>query len=449
MPLLDLTEKNLNKNIFKLSIPVAIENVLHMSVFIIDAVMVGRLGTDALASIGLAGALYFTISMVFSSLSVGSASIVARHIGAKEKEAAQVVGAQAVLMSLILGVLVTPLLLVFAQKMLVLMSAEPQVSALGKSYLQIIGGFFIFRLIILACNGILRGAGDTKTPMKVTIIINCINILFNWLLIFGIGPFPRWGVAGAAWATAIAYTIGTVLLCTKLFTGRCILRISIRQIIQFHFESVKRIIRISIPAAIDAFLTQIGFLIFAKIVAILGTIPLAAHQIAIRIESISFMPGFALAVSTATLVGQSLGTKNVNLALLSMRRSCYFAMALMGFFAFIFLIFPAQMATIFKPEPSVLSLAVVCVMIAALEQPALAIYMVYSGGLRGAGDTISPMIITIVGTLCFHVPISYLFGITLWWGLAGVWFGSALDWICRAIAIYILYRRGRWKRVKV
>ena len=449
MPLLDLTEKNLNKNIFKLSIPVAIENVLHMSVFIIDAVMVGRLGTDALASIGLAGALYFTISMVFSSLSVGSASIVARHIGAKEKEAAQVVGAQAVLMSLILGVLVTPLLLVFAQKMLVLMSAEPQVSALGKSYLQIIGGFFIFRLIILACNGILRGAGDTKTPMKITIIINCINILFNWLLIFGIGPFPRWGVAGAAWATAIAYTIGTVLLCTKLFTGRCILRISIRQIIQFHFESVKRIIRISIPAAIDAFLTQIGFLIFAKIVAILGTIPLAAHQIAIRIESISFMPGFALAVSTATLVGQSLGTKNVNLALLSMRRSCYFAMALMGFFAFIFLIFPAQMATIFKPEPSVLSLAVVCVMIAALEQPALAIYMVYSGGLRGAGDTISPMIITIVGTLCFHVPISYLFGITLGWGLAGVWFGSALDWICRAIAIYILYRRGRWKRVKV
>ena len=449
MPLLDLTEKNLNKNIFKLSIPVAIENVLHMSVFIIDAVMVGRLGTDALASIGLAGALYFAISMVFSSLSVGSASIVARHIGAKEKEAAQVVGAQAVLMSLILGVLVTPLLLVFAQKMLVLMSAEPQVSVLGKSYLQIIGGFFIFRLIILACNGILRGAGDTKTPMKVTIIINCINILFNWLLIFGIGPFPRWGVAGAAWATAIAYTIGTVLLCTKLFTGRCILRISIRQIIQFHFESVKRIIRISIPAAIDAFLTQIGFLIFAKIVAILGTIPLAAHQIAIRIESISFMPGFALAVSTATLVGQSLGTKNVNLALLSMRRSCYFAMALMGFFAFIFLIFPAQMATIFKPEPSVLSLAVVCVMIAALEQPALAIYMVYSGGLRGAGDTISPMIITIVGTLCFHVPISYLFGITLGWGLAGVWFGSALDWICRAIAIYILYRRGRWKRVKV
>ncbi|MDO8139918.1 MAG: MATE family efflux transporter [Candidatus Brocadiales bacterium] len=447
--MLDLTEKNLNKNIFKLSIPVAIENLLHMSVFIIDAVMVGRLGTDAIAAVGLAGALSFTITMIFSSVNAGSASIVARHIGAKEKGQAQVVGAQAIFMALAMGIIITPLFLLYANNMLILMSAEPRVSDLGKGYLQIVGGFVAFRLIILACNGILRGAGDTKTPMKVTLIINCINILFNWLLIFGIGPFPKWGVAGAAWATAIAYIIGTVLLCTKLFTGRCVLHVSIRQTIHVHFESLKRIVRISIPAAIDAFLTQMGFLFFTKIVTILGTVSLAAHQIAVRIESISFMPGFALAVSTATLVGQSLGAKNANLALLSMRRSCYFALSLMGFFALTFLVFPAQMAMMFKPESGVLSLAVACVMIAAIEQPALAIYMVYSGGLRGAGDTISPMIITIVGTLCFHVPVSYLFGITLGWGLTGVWFGSALDWICRAIAIYILYRRGRWRRVTV
>jgi putative MATE family efflux protein len=227
------------------------------------------------------------------------------------------------------------------------------------------------------------------------------------------------------------------------------LHISVRHIVRVHFESIKRIIRISVPAAIDAFLTQMGFLFFAKIVTILGTASLAAHQIAVRIEAISFMPGFALAVSTATLVGQSLGAKNTNLALLGMKRSCYFALSLMGFFAVIFLVFPGKMAMIFKPDAQVLPLAVACVMIAAIEQPALAVYMVYSGGLRGAGDTMSPMIITIAGTLFFHVPVSYLFGITLGWGLAGVWFGSALDWICRAIAIYILYKRGRWKRVKV
>jgi len=449
MPLLDLTEKNLTKNIFKLSIPVAIENLLHMSVFIVDAVMVGQLGTDALAAVGLAGTLFFAISMVASSLNIGSASIIARHIGAKEKESARLVGAQAILISLIMGVIITPLLLFFAEKSLILMSAEPQVTESGRRYLQIVGGFSLFRLMILACNGILRGAGDTKMPMKVTLVINCINILFNWLLIFGVGHFPKLGIEGAGWATAIAYMTGAGLLCTKLFTGRCVLHISVRHIVRVHFESIKRIIRISVPAAIDAFLTQMGFLFFAKIVTILGTASLAAHQIAVRIEAISFMPGFALAVSTATLVGQSLGAKNTNLALLGMKRSCYFALSLMGFFAVIFLIFPGKMAMIFKPDAQVLPLAVVCVMIAAIEQPALAVYMVYSGGLRGAGDTMSPMIITIAGTLFFHVPVSYLFGITLGWGLAGVWFGSALDWICRAIAIYILYKRGRWKRVKV
>src|SRR3990172_4193346 len=144
MHLLDLTEKNLTKNIFKLSIPVAIENLLHMSVFIIDAVMVGRLGTDALAAVGLAGAISFTITMIFSSVSAGSASIVARHIGAKEKGQAQVVGAQAIFMAFAMGIIITPLFLLYANNMLILMSAEPRVSVLGKGYLQIVGGFVVF-----------------------------------------------------------------------------------------------------------------------------------------------------------------------------------------------------------------------------------------------------------------------------------------------------------------
>lgn len=447
--MLELTEKNLNKNIFKLGVPVAIENLLHMSVFISDTLMVGRLGTDAIAAVGLAGTLFFIISMVFSSLNVGTSSIIARHIGAKEKEIAQVVGAQSILMSVFLGIVITPFLLIYAKNILVSMSAEPRVTELGRSYLQIIGGFIIFRLVILSCNGILRGAGDTKTPMKVTVIINCINILFNWLLIFGVGPFPKLGISGAAWATAIAYITGAFLLCGKLFTKRCTLHVSLYNMGKLHIESIQRIIRISFPAAIDAILTQLGFLFFTKIVTILGTIPLAAHQIAVRIESISFMPGFAFAVSTATLVGQSLGAKKTDLAFLSIRRNCYYALMLMGFFTLIFLVFPIQMVRVFNPEATVLSQAVACVMIAALEQPALALYMVYAGGLRGAGDTISPMIITIVGTLFFHIPLSYLFGITLGWGLSGVWLGSALDWIVRAIAMYILYRKGRWKSIKV
>ncbi len=449
MPLLDLSEKNLNKNILKLCIPVIIENVLHLSVFVTDTIMVGRLGTDAIAAVGLAGTLFFAITMVSNSLIAGAAGIVARHVGAKEKEQAQLVGAQAILMSLVLGMIATPAFVFFADTLLLLMSAEPEVARLGKGYLQAVGGTLVFRQAMLACGGILRGAGDTKTPMKAAIAVNTANILLNWLLIFGIGPFPRLGVTGVGCATAIAYVFGAGLLLAKIFSGRHVLRVSPAWIIRVHVASIRRIVRISIPAVVDSFLTQMGFLFFTKIVTLLGTASLAAHQIAVRIESISFMPGFALAIATATLVGQSLGAKNAGLAVLSMKRGCCFALALMGLFAVVFLVFPGEMAGVFHPEPGVLSMAVACVMIAAIEQPALAVYMVYAGGLRGAGDTLSPMIITVAGTFCFHIPISYLFGITFGWGLSGIWFGAALDWVARAIAIYFLYKRGRWMRMKV
>lgn len=257
------------------------------------------------------------------------------------------------------------------------------------------------------------------------------------------------GVIGAAWGTAIAYGVGAALVLIILFSGRGVLAISISNLFKFDLTTIWRILRISLPAAFDSFFTQVGYLIFIKIVTSLGTVSLAAHQVAVRIEAISFMPGFALAVSTATLVGQSLGAKDVALASLSMKRNCQYALMLMGFFACIFLAFPAQMARVFSPEQEVLRLSALCVMISAIEQPALAIYMVYSGGLRGAGDTLSPMLVTIVGTLCFHVSLAYLFGIVLGWGLGGVWFGAAIDWICRSIAVYILFRRGRWKRIKV
>ncbi len=446
---MELTKENLNKNIIRLALPVALENVLHMAVFIVDIIMIGRLGTAPVAAVGLAGALSFIIAMIFTALGVGTTALVARSFGAEQKAEAQTVAEQSILISLVFGLTISPFIFYFADNILILMSAEENVVALGSSYLKIVLCFFIFRLIILTGTSIFRGAGDTRTPMVITLVTNCVNILFNWLLIFGIWIFPRMEVVGAAWATSIAYTVGASLIFYKLLSRKSILTISFRRIIAVKRSIIKRILRISLPATLDASLTQMGYLFFIKIVAMLGTVSLAAHQIAIRIEALSFMPGFALAVATATIVGQSLGAGKPELARLSMRKNCQIALAMMGFFAFIFLVFAKPMARVFHPEQDVLALSAYCVMIAALEQPALAIYMVYSGGLRGAGDTLSPMIVTIVGTLCFHLPVAYVFGIVLEWGLAGIWFGAALDWILRCIAVYILFRRGRWRRIKV
>ncbi|MFQ5863043.1 MAG: MATE family efflux transporter [Candidatus Brocadiales bacterium] len=446
---LEPTKENLNKNIARLAIPAAMENVLHMMVFVVDIIMVGRLGTEAIASVGMAGALNFVLTIVFSSSSVGTVSLVARHTGAKEKSVAERVAAQSLLLATIVGICVAPVLFFSAVNILYLMSAEPEVANLGALYFRIVICFLPCRLIMFAGHAAFRGSGDTRTPMLITLIMNCLNVLFNWLLIFGIWIFPRMEVAGAAWGTVISYVTGALLVVVILFGGRALVTVRIGDMLPPDLHIVKRVLRISIPAALDAFLTQIGYLVFLKIVAMLGTSSLAAHQIAVRIEAFSFMPGYALAVSTATLVGQSLGAKKEDLARLSMRRSCVYALILMCTFGVLFLLIPAQLASIFAPEDDVLKLTIICVMIAAIEQPALAIYMVYAGGLRGAGDTLSPMIITIIGTLFFHVPVAYLFGIVFGWGLPGVWFGAALDWIGRSIAVYIMFRRGRWKRIKV
>ena len=446
---MELTKNNLNKNIIQLALPVALENVLHMAVFIVDIIMVGRLGTTAVAAVGLAGALNFVITMIFCALNAGTTALVARNFGAEEKAEAQTVAGQSLLLAIILGLIISPLIFYFASDILILMSAEESVVTLGSTYLKIVLSFLVLRLIILTGTAIFRGAGDTRTPMMITLVMNCANILFNWLLIFGIWIFPRMEVEGAAWATSIAYIIGASLIFYRLLSKKSILSINLKNIIGINKSIIQRILRISLPATLDAFLTQIGYLFFIKIVAMLGTVALAAHQIAIRIEAISFMPGYALAIATSTLVGQSIGAKKIDLARLSMKRNCQIALMMMGFFAFIFLAFAKPMAKVFHPEQDVLALSAFCIMIAAIEQPALAIYMVYAGGLRGAGDTLSPMIVTIAGTLCFHLPVAYIFGIVLEWGLAGIWFGAALGWILRSIAVYVLFRSGRWKKIKI
>jgi putative MATE family efflux protein len=446
---LELTEENLNRNIARLAIPAALENILHMMVFIVDIIMVGRLGTEAIASVGLAGALNFVLTIVFSSFSAGTVSLVARHTGAREKDQAERVAGQSLLLALITGLAVAPIMFFYSKNIFYLMSAEPGVMGLSSLYFGIVISFLPCRLIILSGHAAFRGAGDTRTPMLITLAMNCLNVLFNWLLIFGIWVFPRMEVAGAAWGTAICYTVGSIMNLFILFGGRALITVRLRHFLTFDAHVVKRILSISLPAAMDAFLTQLGYLAFIKIVTMLGTVPLAAHQIAVRIESLSFMPGYALAISTATLVGQSLGAKNEELARLSMRRNCIIALILMCTFGAIFLLFARQLGMVFRPEEDVLRLSAFCVMISAIEQPALAIYMVYAGGLRGAGDTFSPMIITIVATLFVHVPIAYVFGIVFGWGLAGIWFGAALDWIGRSVAVYILFKRGRWRRIKV
>ena len=207
--------------------------------------------------------------------------------------------------------------------------------------------------------------------------------------------------------------------------------------------------RLSLPTAGEALIMRLGFILFMRIVSALGEVALAAHQIAINVESLSFMPGFGLSVASTTLVGQSLGAKKPDLAEESIHQAMRISLLVMGTVGVIFALFGPSIAAIFGSTPEVLALAGNAVRIGALEQLPIAALMVIAGSLRGAGDMKTPMYATLVGTLIFRVPIVYLFAIVFGWGLNGVWLGTAVDWTARAALIYVLFRRGAWKRIRL
>jgi putative MATE family efflux protein len=232
-------------------------------------------------------------------------------------------------------------------------------------------------------------------------------------------------------------------------TGKRFLPIGLRDVLRWDGQLVAYMVRLTTPTAGDSLIRRLGFVLFMRIVSSVGEVALAAHQIAVNVESLSFMPGFGLSMASTTLVGQSLGAKKPELAERSIHTAMRFALLVMGAVGVAFALWGPAIASLFGSTPEVLALAGSAVRIGALEQLPIAVQMVIGGSLRGAGDMRTPVYATMVGTFLFRVPLVYLFAIVFGWGLNGVWLGTAVDWTARAVLIYFLFRRGAWKRIRL
>ena len=447
---MDLTPEKLTSNIIQLALPAVGENLLNTMVTVVEGILVGWLrDADALAAVGLGGFFIFLINSLFMALSIGATALVARAWGARDYERAGDTAGQALLLAFGTAMLAVALINPLADELFVLMGAEKRVVALGSLYLRLVLSTALFGFPLLVLSGIMRGSGDTRTPMLITLIMNVWNVLAAYGLIFGPGPLPALGVRGAGMAAASAMMLGGSLALFIVLTGRTRIRVAPRQVLPWDREMMATIFRLSLPAAVEMVIYRAGFALFMRMVSSLGTVSLAAHQIAVNVESVSYMPGFGLAVAATTLAGQALGAGKENLAEASIRRTMAFALMVMGSMALVFGLFGPQVVKVFGATPEVLTLAGLAVRLAALEQLPIAVQMVLSGSLRGAGDTRTPMIVTVVGTLLFRVSAVYLLAIVLHLGLAGVWLGTAVDWTGRAILLYLLFQRGTWKSVRV
>ena len=448
---IDLRVERLNRTILALSLPSVAESLLSTMVYMVDTILIGWLNDPrALAAVGLSSTLMWASDGLFRAISISASAMVARYWGQRNFEGARRVAGQSLVLSVLVALLLMALLIPVARAFIQVMGGEPDVVALGTGYVRIILATSVISYPMTIATSIMRATGDTQKPMYITALMNALNVLAAIVLIFGWGQIPRLELQGAALSTSLARTVGGIVALWVLFAPKSPVGLRLAHVTKWDWRLLWRIVRIAWPNVAETIVSRLGFILFTRILASLGTVALAAHQVALRIESLAFMPGWGLATAAAALVGQALGADKVEVAELGIRRTLVLGNAIMVFLGLVFIAFGSFIVRIFGlQDPELIRGAVGLIRISSLELIGLCSVMILGGCLRGAGDTRTPMIVTLAGTVLFRVPITFLFVLILDGGLNGVWLATAVDWSMRALIMCLLYLRGKWKTVTV
>jgi putative MATE family efflux protein len=451
-----ITSQSLNREIIRLAIPAVLENLLATAVLFVDTLLLGRLDDPAvLAAAGISSGYLWISQGIFIALGVGALAVVARAWGEGDVASAQRIAGQAVVLSMAVSLIQMALMMLLAEPFLRILIQDPDpINAahtlrFATEYSLIILSTSLLANPRLVISSVMRAAGDTRTPMWITLLVNVINIGLAVPLIYGMGPVPALGIQGAGLATAIAQALGGLIALVMLLHGGTSLRVPIKHMLVWHWVDVHRIWRLALPNILESGIQRVGFITFIGIVSSLGTVVLAAHQIANTIESMAFMPAWGVATATSTLVGQALGARDIAIAELATKRAAWLGFIAMLIAAALFAMFAEPMAAAFGAQGEVLVLATLAVRLSGLELPGLGLYMIFGGALRGAGDTRSPMIVSLIGSIVLRVSVVWVLAIGLGLGLAGVWIGTAVDWAVRAFLMFVLYKRGHWTQLLV
>lgn len=442
-------DSSTKKVILKLAWPVIAEHSLATITHIVDLMMVGRLGASAVAAIGLTMQPVFFSTALASALGVGTTALVSRFIGSDENKKAASVLQQSILLSIIFSIVFAAIFYFFAPSLLTLMGGESEVVKLGTGYLRVMTPGFIFMVLAFIITAALRGAGETKTPMKVNILVNILNIGGNYLFIFGNFGFPRLGVNGAALATTLSRSVGGIILLFLAFSNYSVLKMKLKSFFTFDIELIKRVLKIGIPTAMEESVRRLAQLLFVRVIASLGTTAFAAHQISLNAESISYMPGFGIAVATTTIVGQNLGAKNPRGAEKGSFEAWKIGSMIMGSMGLIFLVFPEQLISLYTSDPEIIRFAALNLRIIALAQIPMGTHFIFAGALRGAGDTRAVFYSTAISTWIFRLLLGYILVHPLGFGLLGAWAAMVIDWTVRGSYVFYRFKKGNWKLIDV
>jgi len=443
-----ITEGSAAAAISRLAAPMLVGAILQNIQSLIDLFWVGRLGPSAVAAVAMSGTILMVLFPMLMGLSTGTVALVARAIGARKPDEASEAAGQSLLLALVLGSLSGVLGWFYADELFAVLGAGPDVLAEGKGYLQIslLGSFTVFVLFI--GNAALQGAGDTVSPMVVMAISNVLNIILDPLFIFGPGPFPAMGVYGAAIATVLAQAVAALGSLFVLFTGRSHLHVRLRHG-SFHPGLAWRILRIGLPGSGQMLSRSLMSAVMMRIVATCGTAAVAAYGIGMRFHMILLMPAFALGGAAATMVGQNLGAGKPARA----RHAAWVATgldaAVMAVAAV--LIFPAAPGLIglFNDHADVVAVGAHYLRVVSPFYLFAALGIVLGRGLNGAGDSVGPMVITIVTLWGLQVPLAVFFS-RLWEpATEGIWWAMVVAFVVQGVLTALWFETGRWMRNRV
>ena len=445
-PTRDLTEGGILRNIWHISLPIVVGNMLQNTFNIVDMIFVGKLGPAAIAAVGMSGVIMGTLYVAIFGIYMGTTAMVARFIGAKEKTKAENVAMQSVILGLFCYVFILIAGYTLAGPMLKGLGASEEVLTHGVGYIRVMFIGSIMMILSFILGSALRAAGDALTPMVILAISTVLNICLDPLLIFGLWGLPELGVAGSAVATVIARAIGVFILLWLFLNDKAIIRLRIANA-KIDLPLMGRIMRIGVFASIQGILRNVSGLILTRIVATYGTFAVAAYVVGMRLQFIVLMPGFGLATAVATLVGQNLGAKKPERAARTVWITVGIGAGIMAFMGLIYIIFARDIISIFNDHPEVLKTGVVYLRILASTFGIIAFGIILGRALNGAGDTVSPMIITAIGLLGFRIGLSLILTQSL--GLMGIWIGIASSSVIQGLMVTAWFSMGRWKLKKV
>ncbi len=439
----DYTVGSIRRAVFLLAIPMILELSLESVFAVVDMFFVGKLGQNAIATVGLTESVITIIYSIAIGLSTGATAIVARRIGEKDPEAAAHAGAQSLIICLIATLIVSVPGVVFAGDILSLMGASKEVVADGTSFARIMLGGSMAIMLLFLINGIFRGAGNAAMAMKSLWIASVINIILCPVFIH------FFGLKGAAIATVIGRSIGVLYQCFHLFKGSGILKIHASS---FKIDPViiKSVITVAWPATFQFIIASGSWIILARIVAETGgTTASAGYQIAMRNVVFFILPAWGLSNAAATLVGQNLGAKETHRAERSVILTTKYNAIFMAFVAVLFILLPQPIIHIFTQDEAVLVYGVEALRIIGAGFMFYGIGMVMTQALNGAGDTKTPTVIYFICFWLFQVPLAYLLSKTLDMKATGAFIAIPVAETLIAVIAWFYFKKGKWKEVKV